>query len=121
MISSDGDVMVAVLSPVSCANTAAATSGWIDVRAAKGSIVFIAEVGALTGSVTGKIRGATDGAGTGAADIAGATFTAVSVGGKVEKVHVSATASPFMQYVGTIVTGPAIVGVSVMYHPGLTG
>jgi hypothetical protein len=120
MISHDSDAATAtiVLNPASCAATANATSGWIDVRAFKGTIAVVAQIGAVTGSITGKLRSATDSGGTGAADITGATFTAVSAANKIQKITIPATTAPYIQYVGTIVTGPALVAVSCYGHPG---
>ena len=42
-----------LLDPISAANTAAATSGWVDVRDAEGDVMVTAQVGALTGAATG--------------------------------------------------------------------
>ena len=112
------DTATIVINPAEAANTAAATSGWLDVRNVKGSILFIQSSGAITGTLTGKIQGATDSEGTGAADISGATFTAVSAADKVHKCVVMSGAAPYMRYVGTIVTGPVIVGVMMLAHRG---
>lgn len=54
-----------LLDPVSAANTAAATSGWVDVRDAEGDVMVTAQVGALTGSISWAIQTASDGSGTG--------------------------------------------------------
>jgi hypothetical protein len=120
MIGHDASAATAaiMLNPVSAANTAAATSGWIDVRAFKGTIAVVAQVGAVTGSITGKLQSATDSGGTGAADIAGATFTAVSAANKIQKITIPATTGPYIAYVGTVVTGPAVIAVSCYGHPG---
>lgn len=109
---------VIVINPASCADTAAATSAWIDVRAYKGDIAVIAQVGAVTGSITGKLQSATDSGGTGAADITGATFTAVSAANKIQRVTIPATTAPYIRYLGTIVTGPALLSVNLLGHPG---
>jgi len=60
---------VKLLDPASAANTAAATSAWVDVTKAEGDVVFINQVGALTGSITWTIEEASDAGGTGAAGI----------------------------------------------------
>ena len=108
-----------LLNPVSAANTAAATSGWVDVREAEGDVVFISQVGALTGSIAWTIEHASDGSGTGAAAItpnegayaAGAT-------NQVQKRTVNSSAvAGWVRCVGTIVTGPALVGASLLYRP----
>lgn len=107
-----------VVNPVSAANTAAATSGWIDVRSIEGDLLFVQQVGAVTGSLAGKIRDADDSSGTGAADVTGATFTSVSTANNVQKLAVrSDTVRGWVQYVGTVTTGPALVSVSLLGRP----
>ena len=108
-----------ILNPASAANTAAATSGsglWADTQDLEGTLDVIQAVGAVTGSITGKLQVADDANGTGAADVTGATFTAVSSANNVQSISVSknALAKRYIGYVGTIVTGPAVVGVTVL-------
>ena len=113
---------VLMLSPVSAANTAAATSGWIDVRAAEGDLLVTVQNGALTGTCVWTIEHATDGSGTGGAGItpnegAFATVTANSL----QKRTVNAGAvGGWIRGVGTIVTGPTLVSANVKYHPKTT-
>lgn len=110
---------VKLLDPVSAANTAAATSGWVDVRAAEGDIVFINQVGALTGSITWTIEDATDGSGTGGAGIT-PNEGAYSAGAanQIQKRTLNASAvRGWVRCVGTIVTGPALVAASLAYRP----
>ncbi len=109
----DGATLVQVVIPASLADTTAATSGWIDVRTYIGNILFDISSGAITGSYVGKIQGATDGSGTGAADITGATHTAVSTANQVKTISVPATVAPYMRYVGTVTTGPVVGGVTL--------
>jgi len=109
----DGATLVSVLPSISAANTAAATSGWIDVRSYIGNILFDVHSGAITGSFVGKIQSATDGSGTGAADITGATHTAVSTANQVKSISVPATVAPYMAYVGTVTTGPVVISVTL--------
>ena|SRR6185369_12249567 len=106
-----------ILDSVSAANTAAATSGsakWLDVRVYDGELLVTQIVGAVTGSIAGKLQSATDANGTGAADITGATFSsnAQNTSGKCV-VDVKAVTGGFLGYVGTIVTGPVLIGVTV--------
>lgn len=108
-----------LLDPVSAANTAAATSGWVDARDAEGDIVFINQVGALTGSITWTIEHASDGSGTGGAAIT-PNEGAYSAGAanQIQKRTVSASAiQGYVRCVGTIVTGPALVAASIAYRP----
>lgn len=108
-----------LLDPVSAANTAAATSGWTDVRDAEGDLVFVNHVGALTGSITWTIEHASDSGGTGAAAITpNEGAYAAGAANQVQKRTVSASAvAGWVRCVGTIVTGPALVAASVSYRP----
>lgn len=110
------------LDPVSAANTAAATSGWIDVRQAEGDIVVNNQVGALTGSITWTIEDATDGSGTGGAGITpNEGAYAAGAANQVQKRTLNASAvRGWIRVVGTIVTGPALVAANVMFTPKQT-
>jgi hypothetical protein len=109
---------VIVLNPVSAANTAAATSGWIDVRDFEGDIILIQQVGAVTGSITTTVEDATSGAGAGAATLTGYAFTAVSSANNVQKLVIPAgLPRGWIRTVGTVVTGPAITAVSATGRP----
>lgn len=109
---------VVILSPIDCANTAAATSGWIDVRTYEGDLAFIQQTGVVTaGTIVGKIQDATDGSGTGAADVTGLAFASAgtSTDNDVQKLAIRASSlRGYIRYVGTITTGPALVGVSML-------
>lgn len=106
----------ALLRPVSAANTAAATSGsgmWLDVRSYDGEIMVVLELGAVTGTISGKLQSATDANGTGAADIPGATFGTTGANSTTKiTVDPKAVVGGFLGFVGTIVTGPALVSVT---------
>ena len=78
-----------LLSPVSAANTAAATSGWVDARDAEGDIMFINQVGSLTGTITWTIETASDGSGTGAVAI-----VPLVTAGKAERAAPAAPPTP---------------------------
>lgn len=108
-----------LLSPVSAANTAAATSGWKDVTKMEGELVFITQVGALTGSITWTIEDATDSSGTGGAGITPIEGAfAAGAANQVQKRTLDAKATRgFVRLVGTIVTGPALVGASLLHQP----
>ena len=114
--------VVKLLDPASAANTAAATSAWIDARAAEGDIVFTNQVGAMTGSITWTIEDATDGSGTGAAGItANEGAYAAGAANQIQKRTVNASAiRGWVRCVGTIVTGPSLVAVNIKYHPKYT-
>jgi hypothetical protein len=114
--------VVKLLDPVSAAATVNATSGWTDVRAAEGDIVFTNQVGALTGSITWTIEDATDGSGTGAAGITpNEGAYAAGAANQIQKRTVNASAvRGWVRCVGTIVTGPALVAANIKYHPKYT-
>lgn len=108
-----------LLDAISCANTAAATSGagkWLDVRGYDGEILVIQQNGAVTGgTLNGKLQSATDANGTGAADITGATFTAVSAANKTHTIALDPkkVVGGFLGYVGTIAVGqPILISVT---------
>lgn len=105
-----------LIDAVSAAATANATSGngkWLDVRTYETEIEVIQQIGAVTGSITGKLQSASDANGTDAADISGATFTAVSSANNTQSIVVDPkkVVGGFLGYVGTIATGPALVSV----------
>lgn len=108
-----------LLNPVSAANTAAATSSWIDVRDSQGDIMFVNQVGALTGTITWTIEHASDSGGTGGAAITpNEGAYAAGAANQIQKRTISANACKgFVRCVGTIGTGPALVAVSVHSRP----
>jgi len=117
MLNNEGQAasVVKMLDPVSAANTAAATSGWIDIRQYEGDLVVAVQVGALTGSITWTTEDATDGTGTGAAGIVpNEGAFAAGAANQVQKRTVGAGAARgWIRVVGTIVTGPALVAASL--------
>lgn len=121
MLGNEGQAATAakLLDPVSAANTAAATSGWIDARGAEGDLVFVNQVGALTGSITWTIEHASDGSGTGAAAITpNEGAYAAGAANQIQKRTVNAGAvAGWVRCVGTIVTGPALVAAQLLYRP----
>jgi hypothetical protein len=114
-----GATTVKLLSPVSAANTAAATSAWVDIRPAEGDLVFIVEAGAVTGGIVWTIEHASDGSGTGAAAItpSDGAFAAVTANTVQKRCLGSDIPAGWVRCVGTITTGPVLVAASVTYHP----
>lgn len=121
MLRNEGQAASAVklLDPVSAANTAAATSGWVDVRHLEGDLVFVNQVGTLTGSIAWTIEDATDGSGTGAAGVTPKEGAyAAGAANQIQKRTVGArSVRGWVRCVGTIVTGPALVAVSMLTRP----
>lgn len=111
--------LIKVLDPVSAANTAAATSGWIDVRRFEGDICFVIMPGAITGSHTPSIEDATDGTGTGNAAIVPdeGAFTALVANTPRKYTFRQSSTRGFVRYIGTIVTGPSLIAVSLLGRP----
>lgn len=106
-----------LLAPADHANTAAATSAaWVDVRAYAGEIAFIQQTGVVTaGTLAGVIQHATDSSGTGAATLLSFTSVGTSTDNDAQKVSCQARETMgYVRYVGTIATGPAIVGVTML-------
>jgi hypothetical protein len=111
-----------MLSPVSAANTAAATSGWIDVRKMAGDIVVVVQTGAVTGTITWTLEDATDGSGTGGAGITpNEGAFAAGAATQVQRRTINANAHRgWIRCVGTIVTGPSLVAASCHSRPKKT-
>lgn len=105
----------AMLSSVSCANTAAATQGTgTDISAYEGTLVFIENVGTITGTLAGKIITSAASNLSSPTDVG--TFTARTTDNDNACMTLEVNCSALKQYVGyigTIGTGPAVIGVSV--------
>jgi hypothetical protein len=125
MLGNEGQAatQTALVAPVSAANTAAATSAWIDVRGFEGDLVFACNSGLLTaGTLDWTIEDATDGSGTGAAGVTPneGAFTQVTTSNDplAQKRTINASAvRGWVRAVGTIVTGPALVAASLLARP----
>lgn len=120
--------VVSLLTNASAANTAAATGTGVDISKYEGSIMVTQVVGTITGTLDGKLQECTLADGTDAADITGATFTQVTTSNdapNVQKITIPAgsltAGKPFLRYVGTIGTGPSVVGVVFHAHPKYVG
>ncbi len=128
MLNNQGQAALAVqmLAAGEKANTAAATSGWIDVRAYEGDLVIISNAGTVTaGSLTPTIEDATDGSGTGAAGVTPTegAFTAVTTSNdplQEKRTIPAGSVRGWIRYVGTIATGPVDLGVTLLAHPKYT-
>jgi len=116
----DDGVTTSILNSQSAANTAAATTpsaSWLDLSVYIGDVAVIMNPGALTGSLVGKLQVGDDNTGANAVDIAGAVFaTAVAGTAQMISLNSDGTAKRYLGFVGTIVTGPAVVSVTVIGH-----
>lgn len=112
----------ALLAPASCAATANATGAGVAAHEYEGAVAFVQQVGVVTaGTITGKIVTSDDSGLSGATDVTfldgTTTFTAVTTSNdpKTEVKYADARAlKAYVGYIGTIVTGPAVVGASVV-------
>lgn len=99
--------------PASKADTAAATTTGFDTQLYEGDLVIVQDVGAVTGSITGAIEDSANNSSWAAASPALA-FTAVSSANNIQTLKVDKRAvRRYIRYVGTIVTGPALLSVTV--------
>ena len=89
-------------------------SGAIDLRDYDGPVAIIQNKGAGTGTLDGKIQDSDDGA-TAWVDVIGATFVQAGVAADVQKLTLqSKSTRRFIRYTATIVTGPHLVGVTML-------
>lgn len=111
----------ALLNSANAANTAQATGGWVDIRGFVGDLVVIQNVGAITGNIAGALKAST--AANGANNVAlpfddGNNFALVSAANNIQIKTVDVNScSGWVQYVGTVGTGPAVVGVTLIARP----
>lgn len=112
-------VAIKMLDPVSAANTAAATSAWLQCSNREGTMEVTVQVGALTGSITWTIEDATDSGGTGGATLTPneGAFAAGAANQIQKRTFPVRAARGWFRVVGTIVTGPALVAASFRAHP----
>jgi hypothetical protein len=109
-----------VLNSVSAANTAAATSGWIQVSGYEGEIAVLISTGIITGTITYTFSTATDGSGTGSASIVplGGALTQLTTsnddGTPYLAVFDTRALKGYLQVVGTVVTGPAPISYTII-------
>jgi len=127
MLANQGQAAEAVtmLAPLSAAATVNATSAWIDVRKYEGDLVIVSNIGIITGTITPTIEDATDGAGAGAAAMTPneGAFTVVTTSNdpmQEKRTIPAGSTRGWIRYVGTIVTGPALIGVTLLAHPKYT-
>lgn len=109
-----GSTAVNMLAAVSAANTAAATSTGVDLLDYEGPVLVVQNHGTGTGTLDGKIQDSADNASF--ADVSPAiSFTQVTTTADTQKVAFNAkSVRRYVRYVGTIVTGPHLVGVTLV-------
>lgn len=101
-----------LLAAASCANTAAATGTGVDLQDYEGPVVIVQNHGTSTGTLDGKIQDSADNSSF--ADVAGATFAQSTTTADVKTLVLqSKQVRRYIKYVGTVVTGPQVVGVTM--------
>jgi hypothetical protein len=109
-----------VLNSVSAANTAAATSAWTQVTGYEGVIGVLINIGIITGTIDFTFATATDGSGTGSAAIVplGGALTQITTsnddGTPYLALFDSRALKGYLQVIGTIATGPALVSYTII-------
>ena|SRR3990167_5162785 len=112
-----------VLPAVSAAATANATSAWIATPLmAQGDLSVVVNIGAVTGQLVPSVEDADDGSGTNGAAVTplDGAFTTITTSNDptTQKRCFSIRAlRPYFRFVGTITTGPVLVGVTATWHP----
>jgi hypothetical protein len=107
------------LSAVSAANTAAATSAWLDVRGMEGDIEVLVSIGAVTGSIVLTLEDATSSGGAGGAGITPTegAFAAATANTTHKRTIDAKAHRGWIRLVGTIVTGPVLISAVVQSRP----
>jgi len=105
-----------LLAAVSAANTAAATGTGVDLLAYEGPMLVTQNHGVSTGTLDGKIQDSADNSSF--ADVAGLTFTQSTTTADTKTlVFQSKQVRRYVRYLGTVVTGPQVVGVTMSGVP----
>jgi hypothetical protein len=115
---------VALLDSVSATNTTLGTGPWKDVRTAIGDIMVTQQCGAVNGTVTGTFltSASANGANNAALVPAGGAFVAANAANNTQKTWIDAGQSlGYLQYVGTIGTGPSLLSVVAHFHNKYSG
>lgn len=109
---------VKLLAPVSAADTAAATSPWVDITDAEGDISIIVSTGAITGGIVWTVEHATSSGGAGGAAFTpdDGAFSAVTANTVQRRTIRAASINAFIRVVGTITTGPVQVAANATYQ-----
>ncbi len=90
------------------------TGSAVDLLDYEGGVSIVQNHGTGTGTLDGKIQDSADGS-TGWADVAGATFTQSTTTADIKSLALDPKSiRRYIRYVGTIVTGPQNVAVSLV-------
>ena len=101
-----------LLAAVSAANTAAATGTGVDLLDYEGPMLVTQNHGVSTGTLDGKIQDSADNSSF--ADVAGLTFTQSTTTADTKTLVIqSKQVRRYVRYLGTVGTGPQVVGVTM--------
>lgn len=101
-----------LLAAASCDNTAAATGTGVDLKDYEGPVVIVQNHGTSTGTLDGKIQDSANNSSF--ADVTGAVFTQETTTAGVQSLVLqSKQVRRYIKYVGTVGTGPQVVGVTM--------
>jgi hypothetical protein len=101
-----------LLAAASCVDTTAATGTGVDLRGYEGLCLVVQNHGVSTGTLNGKIQDSADNSTF--ADVAGLTFTQSTTTADTKALFFNVNqVRRYVRYVGTVGTGPQIVGVTL--------
>lgn len=104
-----------LLASISAAATANATGTGVDVSEYEGALVFTQNVGLITGTIDGKIVTSDNSNLTSSSDAGTFTQVTASTDPLTQSITIQCSAlKKYVGYVGTIVTGPALVGCTMV-------
>lgn len=114
------ETSIQLLAPIAASNTSDATGAWTDVRHVKGDLVITCSVGVVTdGQIVPLIQTASDDQGAGIATLAandGAWTTVTTSNDPLVQTRTFRKnhSLGYIRFLGTITTGPAVVGVTML-------
>lgn len=104
-----------LIGPISAANTAAASSNWIDVRGFAGDILCIQQLGGVgAGTVTGSFDEASDATGASAASVNFNEGAFVAGTSNNVQIRTIGGTKGFLRYRPTLSIGPALISVTIV-------
>jgi hypothetical protein len=112
-----GSTTVSLLAAASCANTAAATGTGVDLIDYDAPIIITQNHGVSTGTLDGKIQDSADNSSFADISVSGvtATFTQSTTTADVKSLVINPkTVRRYIRYLGTVGTGPQVVGVTMV-------
>lgn len=112
-----GSTAVSLLTSASCANTAAATGTGVDLLEYDTPVAIIQNHGVSTGTLDGKIQDSADNSSFADISVSGvtSTFTQETTTAGIQVLMLNPkSVRRYIRYLGTVGTGPQVVGVSMV-------